>query len=65
MKVIVLDTSVFISALLGPSGASRAVLRACLKRQVHPLMGTALFLEYESLMARETLFTRCQLRRNE
>lgn len=58
---IVLDTSVFISALLGPRGASRETLRRCLTRRCVPLMGTALFLEYESVLAREPLFAGCRL----
>ena len=62
---IVLDTNVFISALLGPRGASREVLRRCLKGQHEPLMGTALFVEYESVMAREELFETCPLSRDE
>jgi uncharacterized protein len=61
IHVIVLDTPVFVSALLGPRGASRDVLRACLRRRFQPLMGTALFLEYESLMGRENVFKRCRL----
>lgn len=59
--VIVLDTSVFISALLGPMGTSREVLRACLGRRLRPLMGTALFAEYESLLSRTGLFEKCHL----
>lgn len=51
----------FISALLGPRGASRAVVRACLQKRFQPLMGTTLFLEYEALMAREVLFAGCPL----
>jgi putative PIN family toxin of toxin-antitoxin system len=62
---IVLDTSVFIAALLGPGGASREVLRRCLMRSYLPLMGTALFLEYESVLARDALFATCRLDRNE
>jgi predicted nucleic acid-binding protein len=65
LRIVVLDTSVFVSALLGSGGASRAVLRACLQRQLQPLMGTALFLEYESLMTREDLFTNCVLSSDE
>ena len=53
---IVVDTSVFVSALLGTGGASRAVLRACLERRLSPLMGTSLFAEYESLMGRDELY---------
>lgn len=59
--VVVVDTSVFVSALLGSGGASRAVLRACLDRRLEPLMGEALFAEYESLLARSHLFESCLL----
>ncbi|MFY9823412.1 MAG: putative toxin-antitoxin system toxin component, PIN family [Thermoanaerobaculia bacterium] len=59
--VIVLDTSVFVAALLGPSGASRSVLRSCLEGRLLPLMGTALFTEYESLLSRDSLFKECRL----
>lgn len=59
--VIVVDTSVFVAALLGPEGASREVLRRCLTGKYQPLMGTALFCEYEALLSREGLFRRCPL----
>ena len=58
---IVLDTNVFIAAVLGPRGASREVLRRCLRQRYQPLMGTTLFLEYESVLARDALFTHCRL----
>jgi len=59
--VVVVDTSVFVAALLGPTGASRSVLRACLRGQFQPLMGAALVSEYESLLTREPLFEGCRL----
>lgn len=60
--VMVLDTSVFVAALLGTeAGASRGVLRACLKGHCQPIMGTTLFLEYEALLKREALFEQCPL----
>ena len=62
---IVLDTNVFISALLGPRGASREILRRCLNRRSVPLMGTALFLEYEAVLGRDHLFTNCRLSADE
>jgi predicted nucleic acid-binding protein len=62
---IVLDTNVFVSALLGPRGASRVSLRACLSGRYQPLMGTTLFLEYKVVMDRETLFTTCHLTKEE
>jgi uncharacterized protein len=60
MRVVV-DTNVFVAALLGPSGASRSILRACLDGRLIPLMGAALFAEYESLLGREALFRGCLL----
>jgi putative PIN family toxin of toxin-antitoxin system len=59
--IVVVDTNVFIGALLGPKGASRTVLRACLTGRLQPLMGAALFAEYESLLGRSALFEGCHL----
>lgn len=61
MRVVV-DTNVFVSALIRSEGASREVIRACLRGRVHPLMGTALFAEYEALLGRDELFERSPLR---
>ncbi len=58
---IVVDTNVFTAALLSPSGTNRAALRACLVGQVRPLMGAALFHEYEDLMARSDLMKKSPL----
>ena len=54
--MIVLDTNVLVSAILSPDGAAREVLRRCLTGQVRPLIGNALFLEYEDVLSREQLF---------
>lgn len=62
---IVLDTNIFISALLGPRGPSREILRRCLTRRYLPLIGTALFLEYESVLTRAHLFANCRLNSDE
>lgn len=61
IPLIVLDTNILVSALLGPGGASREILRGCLRNEYQPLMGNALFLEYESLLARDDLFVGCLL----
>ena len=58
---LVIDTNVFVSALISPSGASRAVLRACLQGKYQPLMGTALLMEYESILGRSEVIARCPL----
>lgn len=60
MRVVV-DTNVFIAALLNPAGANRAVLRACFTAKAHPLMGAALFHEYEDLLDRQELMTKSPL----
>lgn len=49
---IVMDTNVFIAAMLSPSGENRDTLRACLDGRTNPLMGAALFHEYEDVMRR-------------
>ncbi len=59
------DTNVFVSTLLGSAGASREVIRRCLLRQVQPLMGAALFAEYEALFHRDHLYERSPLNKQE
>jgi len=61
MATVVVDTDVFVSALLGPGGASREVLRRCLTGVHRPLMGTALYNEFESVLSRRALFRGCVL----
>jgi putative PIN family toxin of toxin-antitoxin system len=56
---IVIDTNVFVSALLSEDGAARAVLRMALTGEVRPLFGNALFAEYESLLSRSELWRTC------
>jgi putative PIN family toxin of toxin-antitoxin system len=58
---IVVDTSVFISALIGSKGPSRELVRRCLTGEYQPLMGNALFCEYESVMQRDAILTKCPL----
>ncbi len=42
-------------------GASREIVRACLDGRLQPLMGAALFAEYESLLSRSKLYERSYL----
>ncbi|TBR60971.1 putative toxin-antitoxin system toxin component, PIN family [Westiellopsis prolifica IICB1] len=58
---IVIDTSVFISALISSKGSSRELIRRCLQGEYQPLMGNALFSEYESVIQREEVITKCPL----
>lgn len=58
---IVLDTNILVAALLSDGGASRRIVRLCLQRAVTPLIGAALFAEYEDVLARKDLFKRSAL----
>jgi predicted nucleic acid-binding protein len=61
---IVLDTNVLVSALLvgdGAGTAPRRVLRLCLEGGAVPLMGAALYAEYEDVLGRDELFARSPL----
>ncbi len=62
MATIVLDTNVFVNALLSTHAGSRsrAVVRACIAGQHEPLFGVALFSEYEDVLSRTALFLRSQ-----
>lgn len=57
---IVVDTNVVLGACLG-TGAANAVVAACLDGRCVPLMGNALFNEYEDVFSRDELFAHCKL----
>jgi uncharacterized protein len=59
---VILDTSVFVGALLrAGAGSNRQVLRLCLEQRCQPLMGERLFLKYESVLSRPHLFKGCPI----
>jgi len=58
---IVVDTNVFIAAILSPAGENRDVLRVCLRGKARPIMGAALFHEYEDLLGRSELMAKSPL----
>ena len=62
---IVIDTNVFISALLNPFGNTANILELCFRRQYEPLMGTTLYLEYEDVINRNEIFENCLLNEDE
>jgi predicted nucleic acid-binding protein len=53
---IVQDTNVMVAALRNGAGASRQVLLSCLRRVHDPLMGIALWNEYQDVMSRPELW---------
>ncbi|QUS62592.1 putative toxin-antitoxin system toxin component, PIN family [Synechocystis sp. PCC 7338] len=62
---IVIDTSVFVSALIGADGPSRKLIRYCLLGQYQPLIGNTLFAEYEAVMGRKEIIDQCVLSQTE
>jgi len=64
-KKVVIDTSVLISALLGPKGPAREVIRLCFESKYTPLMGNALFSEYTEVSNRAAIRGKCVLTNKE
>ena len=60
-KIVVVDTSVTISALIGVRGSSREVLRRCFRGEYNPLISNALFQELEDVSRRERILKKCPL----
>jgi putative PIN family toxin of toxin-antitoxin system len=58
---IVVDTCVFVSALIGSRGSSRELIRRCLIGDFKPLMGNTLFCEYESVIQRPEIIAESAL----
>jgi putative PIN family toxin of toxin-antitoxin system len=54
---VVIDTNIFVASVMSADGAARQIIRLCLLGGLNPLMGNALFLEYEDVCAREELFS--------
>ena len=63
--IVVVDTSVLISALIGEQGPSREILRRCLQGTYNPLISNALFLEYEDVSGRKQILDLCPLKDSE
>jgi putative PIN family toxin of toxin-antitoxin system len=59
-KVLVVDTNVFVSALLGRGAANRVVAQ-CVQGDRQPLMAPALLAEYEAVLGRTPLWAKCRL----
>jgi putative PIN family toxin of toxin-antitoxin system len=64
-NIIVVDTSVLISALIGQTGPGREVLRKCLQGKYKPLISNALFLDYEDVSKRRQILDACPLKSEE
>ena len=58
---LVIDTNVWISALISKDGTSREIIRLALLGEISPQISSALFLEYEAIMIRESIQKQCSL----
>ena len=58
---VVIDTNVWISALISQDGGAREVIRLALMDKISPQLSTALFLEYEDVMKRDKITNLCFL----
>ena len=63
--IVVVDTNVFVSAVMSVHGASRQIIRLCLQGGLQPLMGNALFSEFEDVCSRDDLFDAKLISRDE
>ena len=58
---VVIDTNVWISALISQDGGAREVIRLALVDKISPQLSTTLFLEYEDVMKRDKITNLCSL----
>jgi putative PIN family toxin of toxin-antitoxin system len=62
---LVIDTNILVAACLKEGGTGRQVIKKCLSGSYRPLIGTALFTEYEDVMGRDALFQTSPLSKSE
>jgi len=55
------DTNVLVAAMISATGSNRSVLRLCLEEEAQPVLGEALFLDYEEVLGRPDLMARSPL----
>ena len=65
MTLLVIDTNILVATCLKEDDIGRQVLKKCLTGAHTPLIGTALFTEYEDLMSRDELFKGSPLSKSE
>jgi predicted nucleic acid-binding protein len=58
MVRLVIDTTIFVSALLSADGAAREVLRLALQGDIQPVFGNALSAKHEGLVARRSIWAK-------
>lgn len=62
---VVLDTNIFVGALIRGGGINRRILDMAFLGEIAPVMGDVLFFEYESLIHRDNIFEESLLNEKE
>ncbi len=57
---VVVATNVLVAGLIGGKGPNREVLRRCLEGGLQPVVGNALYLEYQDLLNRKKIQELCK-----
>ena len=57
---VVIDTNILVAGLIGRKGPNREVLRLCFMGDLQPVIGNALYLEYQDLLNRENVQALCR-----
>jgi len=57
---VVIDTNILVAGLIGRKGSNREILRQCFKGELTPVIGNALYLEYQELLHRENIQALCR-----
>lgn len=65
MTRLVIDTNILVAACLKEGGIGRQIIKRCLTGAYKPLIGTALFTEYEDVISRDELFKESPLSKSE
>lgn len=61
MIKVVIDTNIFISAILSQNGFAVEVIKKALQKEIKPQIGAKLFLEYEDVLSREDIKQKSKL----
>lgn len=65
MTTLVIDTNVLVAACWSEGSVGRSVVKRCLRGHYRPIIGAALFAEYEDVFGRDALFAGSPLSRSE
>jgi putative PIN family toxin of toxin-antitoxin system len=62
---VLIDTNVFVSALLSQESSASLIMRLCFSKSIQPVMGTTLYTEYCDVCSRDDIFKNSALNRTE